>query len=88
MQTMRGARAIDAPPSAEPHDRAAALGAAVRARRRRLGLRQEELADLAGCSERFVHTLETGKPTVRLDKVLAVLTVLGLDLAVVPRTAP
>lgn len=79
---------MEGPAASPPHDRADALGATVRARRRRLGLRQEELADLAGCSERFVHTLEIGKPTVRLDKVLAVLAVLGLDLAVVPRTAP
>jgi HTH-type transcriptional regulator / antitoxin HipB len=41
------------------------------------------LAELAGCSERFVHTLEHGKGSVRIDKVLDVLRVLGLDLAVV-----
>jgi hypothetical protein len=29
---------------------------------------------------RFVHTLEVGKDTVRLDKVLDVLEVLGLSL--------
>ncbi|MGF7234925.1 MAG: type II toxin-antitoxin system Y4mF family antitoxin [Frankia sp.] len=58
------------------------LGRAVRLRRQSLGLRQEQLADLAGCSERFVHTLETGKATVRLDKVLDVLTTLGLTLTV------
>jgi len=52
----------------------------VRARREALGLRQSELADLAGCSARFVHTLEGGKGTVRLDKVLDVLEVLGLSL--------
>jgi len=57
-----------------------ALGEGVRARREALGLRQSELADLAGCSARFVHTLETGKGTVRLDKVLDVLEVLGLSL--------
>jgi HTH-type transcriptional regulator / antitoxin HipB len=60
-----------------------ALAAAVRERRRNLQLRQSELAELAGCSERFVHTLEHGKGSVRLDKVLDVLRVLGLDLAVV-----
>ncbi|MBI4728812.1 MAG: helix-turn-helix transcriptional regulator [Acidobacteria bacterium] len=59
------------------------LAQAVRARREGLGLRQEEVADLAGCSERFVHTVENGKPTVRLDKLLDVLTVLGLGLRVV-----
>ncbi|NDL60337.1 type II toxin-antitoxin system Y4mF family antitoxin [Phytoactinopolyspora mesophila] len=66
------------------HDRAdvAVLGRQVRWRRKQLDLRQEELADLAGCSERFVHMLEAGKPTVRLDKVLDVLRVLGLHLEV------
>jgi HTH-type transcriptional regulator / antitoxin HipB len=61
----------------------AELAASVRQRRRELGLRQEELADLAGTSQRFVHVLETGKPTVQLDKVLAVLGVLGLGLRVI-----
>jgi len=56
------------------------LGSAVRARRRRLGLRQSELADLAEVSARFVHALETDKATVQLDKVLDVLTALGLHL--------
>lgn len=60
------------------------LAAEVRRRRRELGLAQEELADLAGASQRFVHMLEAGKPTVRLDKVLSVLGVLGLGLRVVP----
>lgn len=52
----------------------------VRGRRKALGLRQADLADLAGCSERFVHTLENGKTTIRLDKLLDVLEVLGLEL--------
>jgi HTH-type transcriptional regulator / antitoxin HipB len=53
---------------------------AVRARRRHLGLRQAELADLAGVSERFVYALENGKASVQLDKVIAVLSALGLHL--------
>lgn len=57
-----------------------ALGADVRRRRRSLGLKQEELADLAGTSARFVGALENGKPTVRMDKVIAVLDALGLEL--------
>ncbi len=63
-------------------DVAGELGSHVRERRRKLGIRQEELADLAGVSPRFVHSLEHGKPTMRLDKVLAVLDVLGLELEV------
>ena len=58
------------------------LAAVVSVRREELDLRQSELADLAGCSTRFVHAVETGKPTVQLDKLLAVLRVLGLHLAV------
>ena len=61
------------------------LAAVVRARRAELGLRQDELADLAGVSTRFVHSLEAGKPTVQLDRVVDVLEVLGLELAAVPR---
>lgn len=58
------------------------LGRLARRRREALGLGQAEVAELAACSQRFVHSLEAGKPTVRLDKVLAVLQVLGLDLVV------
>jgi y4mF family transcriptional regulator len=53
---------------------------AVRERRRELSLRQDEAADLAGVSERFVYALENGKTSVRLDKVLALLSALGLHL--------
>jgi y4mF family transcriptional regulator len=59
------------------------LGTAVRARRRTLGLSQRETALLAGVGERLVHELEHGKPSARLDKVVAVLTVLGLQLSLV-----
>jgi HTH-type transcriptional regulator / antitoxin HipB len=69
-----------------PSPRIQTLGQEVRARRESLGLRQAELAHLAGCSSRFVHTLEAGKETLRLDKVLDVLEVLGLDLRLVPGT--
>lgn len=58
------------------------LGAAVRARRRALRLKQAELASLAGVGLAFLYELEHGKSTLRIDKVLAVLTVLGLELHV------
>lgn len=74
----RASRGPESPP------RLAALADSVRARRKALGLRQDELADLADCSTRFVHMLEQGKPTVRLDKVLDVLAVVGLGLRVQP----
>lgn len=68
-------------------DRASSLSEAVSARRQRLGLRQDELAELAGCSTRLVHTVEAGKETLRLDKLIELLAALGLGL-VVRRGAP
>jgi y4mF family transcriptional regulator len=69
----------------DPHDRAHSdLATAVVERRKLLGLRQEDLADLADVSLRFVQLVEAGKPSVRLDKVEAVLHALGLRLVVVP----
>jgi y4mF family transcriptional regulator len=77
-------RVADMPASGrKPHGRAG-LAALVRTRRRRLDLRQEDLADLAGVSLRFVQALEAGKATVQLDRVEAVLEVLGLRLTVEP----
>ena len=67
----------------DTHERAD-LALAVRGRRRQLELRQEDLADLAGVSLRFVQALEAGKRTVQLDRVEAVLAVLGLRLRVEP----
>ena len=61
------------------------LGRDIRDRRRSLGLRQRDLADLAGTAERFIRELEHGKPSVRLDKVVAVLAALGLDLRALAR---
>ncbi len=56
------------------------LGATVRERRKDLRLTQQQLADLAGTSERFVRALERGKPTVQLNHLVAVLDALGLEL--------
>ncbi len=59
------------------------LAQAIRTRRRALRLTQKQLCDLAGCGVAFLYELETAKPTVRLDKLLAVLEVLGLELHVI-----
>jgi y4mF family transcriptional regulator len=67
----------------DTHERAH-LEHVVRTRRRQLELRQEDLADLAGVSLRFVQALEAGKRSVQLDRVEAVLAVLGLRLRVEP----
>src|SRR3546814_13308757 len=62
---------------------AESLGAAVRRSRKSHGLTQSQLAGLAGTALRFVSELERGKANVALNKVLAVLAVLGLRLRAV-----
>ena len=59
-----------------------ALADALRKRRKALGITQIELARLAGCGPVFIYDLESAKPTLRLDKLLDVLDVLGLELVV------
>ena len=54
----------------------------VRQRRRALNLTQIELADLAEVSERLIRDLESGRSTVRTDKLLAVLAALGLEIKI------
>lgn len=58
------------------------LSARIREERKSQGLSQTELAHLAGVSLNFVSQLESEKSTVRIDKVLQVLSVLGLELQI------
>lgn len=59
------------------------LAAVVAARREELSLRQDELAELADVSVRFVHAVESGRRSVSLDRLLSVLSALGLHLELV-----
>lgn len=54
------------------------LARTVRATRQQLGMTQDDLALASGTGRRFIGDLESGKPTVRLDSVLAVIAALGL----------
>jgi HTH-type transcriptional regulator / antitoxin HipB len=58
------------------------LGELVRAIRKEQGLTQLDVAGLAGLSNRFVIDLEKGKPTLQTQKVLDVLSLLGLEVSV------
>ena len=62
-----------------------ALGAAIRSRRHELELTQEELADVARVTLRFVSELERGKESAQFSGIRRVLAALGLDLYVRPR---
>jgi HTH-type transcriptional regulator/antitoxin HipB len=63
------------------------VAAEVRVRRAALGLTQQDLADMAGVSERFVRFVEQGKPSVQLDSLTALLETLGLELRLATRSS-
>jgi len=58
------------------------LGQVIRAQRNRLELRQLDVAGLGNRGNRFVIDVESGKPTVQLQKVLDMLDLLGLEVLV------
>jgi HTH-type transcriptional regulator/antitoxin HipB len=58
------------------------LGAIIRDQRKRLDLKQLDLAGLGNTGNRFIVDLENGKPTVQLQKVLDLMDLLGLEVVV------
>ncbi len=64
------------------------IGEIVRATRKDAGLRQYELAGVAGVGLRFIVDLEAGKPTAQVGKVLHVLAMLGCSVEIVPPLEP
>ena len=58
------------------------LGAAIRAARKTMALRQAEAALLCGVGIRYLSDLENGKETVRLGPALKVIAGLGLVLMI------
>lgn len=52
----------------------------IKEKRKHLGLTQEELSIKSGVGLRFIRELETGKPTLRVDKVNQVLQLFGFEL--------
>jgi HTH-type transcriptional regulator/antitoxin HipB len=56
------------------------FAAAVRGRRRDLGMSQAELATQAGVSRKWVYEFEAGKPNAELGLILRVIDALGLQL--------
>jgi HTH-type transcriptional regulator / antitoxin HipB len=60
------------------------IGITIRTRRKQLRLTQGQLAELASCSKPSVIAAEAGKPTLRMDKLRSILSILGLSLSVQP----
>ena len=57
------------------------IGSAIRDRRRRLGLDQDELAKRVGVSRKWIIDVEKGKPGVALNLLLRALDTLGMRLS-------
>jgi len=65
------------------------MGREVRSRRTALGLTQAQLAREAGVSERLVRSLEQGEAAgIGLDRLSAVLSALGAEIALSDAPAP
>jgi len=62
------------------------LSTEIKRLRKASRLTQVDLAKRAGVGLRFVRELEQGKPTVRLDKVVQILDLLGYELFVRPKS--
>lgn len=71
------------PAEAETRIRSSAqLGAVICQQRKRLALKQLDLAGLGNTGNRFIVDVENGKPTVQLQKVLDLIDLLGLEVVV------
>ena len=60
-------------------------GAMLRARRKKLGYTQEQVAEMMGCSARLIGDIERGKQTVGIQRVIELTLGLGIDLYGIPR---
>ena len=65
----------------------AEVGTLVRAYRKRSMLSQLDLAGLGNTGNRFIVDLESGKPTIQLQKVLDLLDLLGLEAVIRPKAS-
>lgn len=65
------------------------IGYAIKDQRTQLGMTQAQVAEAAGVSKRCLWSLELGQnPGVQLNKLTAILKVLGLDLRIVTAQSP
>lgn len=91
---VRAGRLIEGPPKRPPHledivlDSSiyVRLGEMLRQERRRLGLRQDDVALASGLGLRAVGEIEAGKPTARFATWLAIIEALSFKLVVVHRS--
>jgi transcriptional regulator with XRE-family HTH domain len=68
-------------------DALAAIGEAIRARRKTLGISAVAAAEAAGISRVTLHRIEKGAPAVTSGAYMAACRVLGLEMQVIPKEA-
>ena len=56
------------------------IGLLIKTTRKAQGVTQEQLAGVANTGIRFISDLENGKPTIQVNKLLNVLSALGLAM--------
>ncbi len=61
------------------------IGVAIRTRRKRLGMTQQDVAEIAGLQRQTISRVEAGNDAVAIATVARVAAVVGLDLLVRPR---
>ncbi|MGD8779607.1 MAG: type II toxin-antitoxin system Y4mF family antitoxin [Ignavibacteria bacterium] len=61
------------------------LGKIIKNHRKKAGLTQKELADLAGIGKTVIFDIEKGKKTVQFNSLLKVLDVLNIKLKIESR---
>ena len=61
------------------------IGGAIRTRRKRLGMTQLDVAEIAGLQRQTISRVEAGNGAVTIATVARIAAVVGLDLMVVPR---
>ena len=61
------------------------IGAAIRTRRKRLGMTQLDVAEITGLQRQTISRVEAGNEAVTIATVARIAVVVGLDLMVMPR---
>ena len=62
------------------------IGKIIKARRKMLGLRQDQLADIAGVGINTLTKIERGEANPSIETLKKVLDSLGLELSVIVKT--
>ncbi len=65
----------------------AQLGSVIRRNRKKLGMNQSELGVKSGLRQETISLMENGNSAAKLETILSVLSVLGLELQVAPRSS-